>query len=48
MTSQTPYLDLWANEEFIAPPGGVLALLATTTPVAHSASSGLVWEEVPL
>ena len=32
----------------IVPPGGVLALLATTTPVAHSAVSGLVWEEVAL
>jgi hypothetical protein len=32
----------------IVPPGGVLALLATTTPVAHSAVSGLVWEEVPV
>jgi hypothetical protein len=32
----------------IVPPGGVLALLATTTPVAHSAASGIVWEEVPL
>ena len=32
----------------IVPPGGVLALLATTTPVAHSAASGLVWEEVPI
>lgn len=30
----------------IVPPGGVLALLATTTPVAHSASSMLLWEEV--
>lgn len=30
----------------IVPPGGVLALLATTTPVAHSAVSSLVWEEV--
>jgi hypothetical protein len=30
----------------IVPPGGVLALLATTTPVAHSAVSALVWEEV--
>lgn len=29
------------------PPGGVLALLATTTPVAHSAASMLLWEEVP-
>jgi len=31
---------------WIVPPGGVLALLATTTPVAQSAASGLVWEEV--
>lgn len=28
------------------PPGGVLALLATTTPVAQSAASGGMWEEV--
>ena len=27
------------------PPGGVLALLATTTPVAQSAASGGIWEE---
>lgn len=33
---------------FIVPPGGVLALMASTTPVAHSAVSGLVWEEVPV
>jgi len=32
----------------LVPPGGVLALLATTTPVAHSAVSALVWEEVPV
>lgn len=32
----------------IVPPGGVLALLATTTPVAHSAVSALIWEEVPV
>lgn len=32
----------------IVPPGGVLALLATTTPVAHSAVSSLLWEEVPI
>ena len=31
----------------MVPPGGVLALLATTTPVAHSATSAIVWEEVP-
>lgn len=33
---------------WIVPPGGVLALLCTTTPVAHSAASGIVWEEVPV
>jgi hypothetical protein len=32
----------------IVPPGGILALQATTTPVAHSAASGIVWEEVPV
>lgn len=32
----------------IVPPGGVLALLATATGVAHSAVSGLIWEEVPI
>lgn len=30
------------------PPGGMLALLAGTTPVAHSAIGGILWEEVPL
>lgn len=33
--------------QYTVPPGGVLALLATTTPVAHSAASRLLWEEVP-
>lgn len=32
----------------IIPPGGVLALLATITPVGHSAISGILWEEVPI
>jgi hypothetical protein len=32
----------------IVPPGGVLALLATLTPVGHSAASALLWEEVPV
>lgn len=32
----------------IVPPGGLLALLATTTPAAHSAVGALVWEEVPV
>jgi len=30
------------------PPGGVLGLFASTTPVAHSAVSGIFWEEVAL
>lgn len=43
----------WSSKELfdgtlIVPPGGVLALLATTTPVAHSAVASLVWEEVPV
>lgn len=33
---------------FIVPPGGVLALLATTTPVAHSAVSGILFEDIPV
>lgn len=30
------------------PPGGVLALMSTATGVAHSAVSGIVWEEIPI
>lgn len=32
----------------IVPPGGVLVLAATTTPAAHSATSALTWEEIPI
>jgi hypothetical protein len=32
----------------IIPPGGVLGLFATSTPVAHSAVAGMAWEEVPV
>lgn len=32
----------------IVPPGGVLLLSANTTPVAHSAVSAMLWEEVPV
>jgi hypothetical protein len=32
----------------IVPPGAVLSLQCGTTPVAHSASSFIVWEEVPV
>jgi hypothetical protein len=34
--------------EWIIPPGGVIALLAGSAPVAVSATSMLVWEEVPI
>ena len=33
---------------WMVPPGGVLVLLATTTPVGHSAASAMIWEEVPI
>lgn len=33
---------------WIIPPGGVLALMCTTTPVAHSAATMLQWNEVPI
>jgi hypothetical protein len=33
---------------FVIPPGGVLALLCTTTPIAVTASSSLLWEELPI
>lgn len=33
---------------FILPPGGVIALLCTTTPVVISATSSILWEEVPV
>jgi hypothetical protein len=32
----------------IVPPNAALVLMATTTPVAHSVTAGLVWEEVPI
>lgn len=32
---------------WIIPPGGILALLATTLPVAHSVVSALLWQENP-
>lgn len=34
--------------EWVIPPGGVIALLAGSAPVAVSATSMLVWEEVPV
>ena len=33
---------------WIVPPGGILALLAGTTPVAHSANGGFLIEETPV
>lgn len=51
--SQTPSLVTFGGVTadnidggIIVPPGGVLALQCTTTPVAHSAASALIWEEV--
>jgi hypothetical protein len=44
-TQQASYVEQ-IDGAIIVPPGGVLALLATTTPVAHSAASMLLWEEV--
>jgi hypothetical protein len=45
---QTPLVAF--NEEFdgdlVIPPGGVLALLGTTTPAGHSAAGSILWEEV--
>ena len=32
----------------IVPPGGVLSLLCTTTPVAHSAGTAMLWAEIPV
>lgn len=43
----TPSIE-YVDGGLIVPPGGVLALLAVTTPVAHSAATGIVWEEVPV
>jgi len=45
MPQQEPYYESF-DGGLIVPPGGVLALLATTTPVAHSAVSAIVWDEV--
>lgn len=47
MTGFVAYDEIF-NGDLIVPPGGVIALMATTTPVAHSASSKLIWEEVPV
>jgi hypothetical protein len=33
---------------FIVPPGAILGLFATTTPVAISVASSIMWEEIPL
>lgn len=48
--SQAPHVatrELF-DGEWIIPPGGVIALLAGSTAVGVSASSMLVWEEVPI
>jgi hypothetical protein len=47
---QTPNIGSVENFDgsLIVPPNAVVGLFANTTPVAHSAVSGLVWEEVPV
>lgn len=47
---QTQHVAQYEDIEgsIIVPPGGVLSLQCNTTPVAHSATSGLLWEEVPV
>ena len=47
-TVQAPANTENIDGSIIVPPGAFLALLATITPVGHSAASALVWEEVPL
>lgn len=46
-TTQQAAVENFDGSLFV-PPGGVLALLATTTPVAHSAVSSILWEEVAI
>lgn len=46
-TQTAPSIELF-DGTLIVPPGGVLALMASITPVGHSAASGLIWEEIPL
>lgn len=48
VTPPTPATIDNVDGAIIVPPGGVLALLATTTPVAISAASSLLWEEVAI
>lgn len=44
-TQQVPSVEN-IDGGIIVPPGGVIALLANTTPVAHSAVPGIWWEEI--
>lgn len=46
-TQQTAGLEN-IDGSIIVPPGGILALMATVTGVGHSATSGLLWAEVPV
>jgi hypothetical protein len=48
MQTQAPGQVENFDGSLIVPPGGVVALMATTTPVAHSAVSAIMWEEVPI
>ena len=47
MPSQVVSVDN-IDGSIVVPPGGVLALLSTTTAVAISAASSIMWEEVPV
>jgi len=46
----TPQISSVENIDgnIIVPPGGILGLFCSTTPVAHSAVSGLTWIEIPV
>lgn len=46
-TQQVPAIE-HIDGNIVVPPGGVLALLAGSTPVAHSVLANLLWEELPL
>lgn len=46
-TQQIPVTE-FVDGAILVPPGGVLALLAGSTPVAHSVAASILWEELPL
>lgn len=46
--SPTPPMIDNVDGALIIPPGGIMAILGTTTPVAYSAASSILWEEVTI